>query len=98
MLSVQRQNANGDRVYVSFGGVIYQSTGSLPIDRWSTIGVRVVTVAGLSLVEVTIDRTIVFTSPAIGIEGRTIGTIQFGNDTKSQPLDLYIDNARVHLP
>jgi hypothetical protein len=98
LLSVHRQNQNGDKVYVSFGGVIYQSTGSLPIDRWSTIGVRLVTLAGQSLVELTIDGTVAFTSPAVGIEGRTVVTVQFGNDTKSQPLDLYLDNARVRVP
>jgi hypothetical protein len=77
---------------------MYQSTGSLPIDRWSTIGVRLVTVAEQSLVELTVDGTVAFTSPAIGIEGRTVATVQFGNDTKSQPLDLYLDNARVRVP
>ncbi len=95
LITIYRQNLSGNRVYVSFGGVNYLSTGTLALDTWATLQVRViVNGSSNSTVQVTLDGTIVHSSTSASISG-PVSQIQIGNDTRRQAFTLVVDDVVV---
>jgi hypothetical protein len=94
-VNVFRQNQAGNRVYVVYNGVTFQTTGTMVLNTWTAVGVRVVVAGASSTVQVTINGTSVYstTSANLGTSGLT--TIQYGNDTRKQPFQLFVDNVLV---
>jgi hypothetical protein len=98
LVSVQRQNANADHVYVTFGGITYLTTGALPLGQWSTIRLSLADDGTTAWVVLSMDGREVFRGSSPQIAGRGAAAIQLGNETKAQPLDLYVDEALVQVP
>ena len=97
VISVHRQNANADRVYVSYGGVTYLTTGSVEIGRWAKIELRLVEGPNGRLVELTIDGVVAYSRADGPVRASSIATFQFGNETRGQPFDLFVDETVVRL-
>jgi hypothetical protein len=97
ILSLYRQNASSDRLYVSFGTTTALTSGRLPLGTWGRFTVRAVTGPGGPII-VTLNGATIYTSPAGATLGTTpIASIQLGNDTKKQAFQVVADNVSVTL-
>ncbi len=98
VLSLHRQNASGDKVYVSYGGTAYLTSGRLPLGSWTRVEVHVkLNGSGSSRVEVLINGQAVHSS-TIATVATALRTMQIGNETAKQPFVLYADNVMVSRP
>jgi hypothetical protein len=95
VVNVHRQNASGNRIYVVYNGVTFQTTGTMPLNTWTSVGLRVVVNGASSTVQVTVNGVSVYstTSASLGTNGPT--TIQYGNDTRKQAFQIFVDNVLV---
>ena len=98
VLTVFRQNANGGRLFVSFGGVTYQTAQTLPLGTWTALSVHVVVAGRASTVEVMIDGSPILSTTSANLGSAALTAIQIGNDTKRQTFDQFIDNVLVQDP
>jgi hypothetical protein len=97
-LTVYRQNANADRLYVTAGSTTTVTTGRLPLATWGHFTVHAVTgPAGAGTVAVSLNGTQIFrtTTATLGTAG--VATVQLGNETKKQPFQLVVDNLALTL-
>ena len=92
VVSVFRQNASADRVYVQHSGAFHQTTAKLPLNTWAQFDLRV-TGAGTSTgaLELRVNGLLVYqaTSSAL-VSARTV---QIGNDTKAQAFAIVVDDV-----
>lgn len=95
IVNVYRQNQASNRVYVVYNGVTYQTTGTMPLNAWTAVSVRLVVNGAASTVQVSLNGTSVHSSTSATLPTTGLTTIQFGNDTKKQAFDLYVDNVLV---
>jgi hypothetical protein len=95
VLNVYRQNQSSNRVFVVYNGVTFQTTGTLPLNTWASVGVRVVVAGASSTVEVTINGTSVYSTTSANLGTNGLTTIQYGNDTRKQAFQLFVDNVLV---
>jgi hypothetical protein len=95
VVNIYRQNLASNRVYVVYNGVTYQTIGTMPLNTWTAVTVRVVVNGSESTVQVSLNGTSVHASTSATLPTAGITTIQFGNDTKKQAFDLYVDNVLV---
>jgi Big-like domain-containing protein len=96
LVSLFRQSASGNKIYVGYGGSNKLTTGLLPLNTWGTFELHVIAGAGTGTVEVRLNGTLVYS--ATGATLASIRTIQIGNDTTGQPLGVYADNIVVQGP
>ena len=93
ILTVSRQNLASDRVYVSYGGVNYLTSGVLPLGTWADLRVRVIVNGGSSTVQIDLDGTPIHTSSTAALGTNGILTAQIGNDTKRQAFSIVVDDV-----
>lgn len=95
LVEVWRVNGSGALV-VQHGSTSTVMTGSLPLDTWGRLVVRVVTAgSGVSTVEVTLNGTSIHrtTVASLGTEG--VRRIQIGSTHKRQRFDAVFDGLTV---
>lgn len=95
VISIHRQNANSDRIYIVFDGIAYQTTGRIPVGSWASVELDVALGADTSAIQLSIDDVVVFDAPNAALGSRGVAAFQFGNELKSQPMDLFVDNVRI---
>jgi hypothetical protein len=95
VVNVYRQNQSANRIYVVYNGITFQTTGTLPLSTWTSVGVRVVVAGAASTVQVTINGTSVYSTTTADLGTNGLTSIQFGNDTRKQAFDLFVDNVLV---
>jgi hypothetical protein len=95
LISVYRQNQASNRVYVSWPGMFALTSGTLPLNTWGQVSVRVVVNGNASTVEVRLNGTLVYrtTSAALGTSG--VLTVQIGTETTSQTFTVTADNISI---
>lgn len=90
-----RQNQFSDRVYVTYGGSTFLTSGTVALNTWVDIEIRVVVNgAGASSVQVLLNGTSIHDSSTASLTN-AIKTIQIGNDTQKQAFSLRADNIVV---
>ena len=95
IVSVYRQNGTAGKIWVSYGGGSFTTTGSLPLNTWGDVELHVITNGANSTVEVRLNGTLIYqtTSASLGTAG--LQTVQIGNDTGAQAFTLVADTADV---
>jgi hypothetical protein len=95
LLSVYRQNQSSNRIYVSWPGTYALTSGTLPLNTWGRVSLRVIVNGTASTVEVRLNGTLVYrtTSAVLGSTG--ILTVQIGSDTTSQTFTVTADNISI---
>jgi Bacterial Ig-like domain/Bacterial Ig domain len=96
LVSLFRQSASGNKVYVGYGGTNYLTSGLLPLNTWGTFQLRIVTGTGNATVQVSINGSLVYSNTSATLAA--IRTLQIGNDTAAQPMGMYVDNIVVTSP
>jgi len=97
-LTFYRQNANADKLYVNVGGTTTLTTGRLPLGTWGHFTVHVVTgTAGAGTVAVSLNGTQIYSTATATLGTAGVATVQLGNETKKQPLQIVTDNVAVTL-
>ncbi len=98
VVSVYRQNGTAGKIGLTYGGSFFTTTGSLPLDTWGTISMRVVTNGAASTIEVRLNGSLIYrtTSASLGTAG--VQTVQIGNDTAAQAFTLVADTIDVRTP
>ena len=95
-LTVYRQNANADRLYVN--GTATLAAGRLPVGTWGHFTVHVITgPAGAGTVAISMNGTQIYNTTTATLGTAGVATVQLGNDTKKQPFQLVADNVMVTL-
>jgi len=93
IVGVFRQNQASNKVYVSYGGVNYLVSGTLPLGTWTTLNVQVLGNGASTTIMVQLNGLVVYQANTTTLPD--IATIQIGNDTKHQAFDLAVDNVLV---
>ena len=79
LVSVLRQNQNGDRIAVSYGGTTYPTTGTLPLGTFNTLGLRTIANgAGAGTVVVTLDGSEIYRSTTASIGSTGVKALALG--------------------
>jgi hypothetical protein len=96
VLSLYRQNASADRIYVSYGATTALTTGRLPLNTWGRFTVRMATgAAGAGVITVTLNGTTVYTTTTATLDAAGVAFVQLGNETKKQAFRLFADDVSV---
>jgi hypothetical protein len=95
MITVYRQNLASNRVYVSYGGVNYLTSGQLPLGTWAQLRVRVIVNGNSSTVDVYLDGTRVHASTTAALGTAGILSAQLGNDTRRQAFSIVVDDVVI---
>jgi len=96
LVSLYRQSASGNKIYVGYGGTNYLTSGLLPLSTWGTFQLRIVTGSGNATVQVSINGSLVYSNTSGTLAA--VRTVQVGNETSAQPMGLYVDNIVVTSP
>ncbi|MEA2134479.1 MAG: large repetitive protein [Solirubrobacteraceae bacterium] len=97
-LTLYRQNANADRLYVTAGSTTTVTTGRLPLGTWGHFTVHVITgPAGAGTVAVSLNGTQIYSTTTATLGTAGVASVQLGNETKKQPFGLVADNVAVTL-
>jgi hypothetical protein len=91
-----RQSQSGNKIYVSYNGANYLTTGLLPLGTWGHFDVHVVSGSGTATVEVRLNGTLIYSTTAGTVPA--LRTLQIGNDTAAQPMGIYVDNFAATTP
>jgi acid phosphatase len=95
LISLYRLNLNGNRLGLSYAGIFFTTTGTLPLNTWGQVSLRLV--AGgtnASTVQVRLNGNLVYqTSTATFATG--VRVVQIGNDTSKQAGTIFVDNIQA---
>ncbi len=96
-LSLYRQDGSG-RLQVWDGSGYHATTKSLALNTWGNLELHVIasSTSGAATVEFRLNGTLIYQSTGTTLPA--IRTLQLGNETKNQPMDLYADNIAVSGP
>ena len=97
LVSLYRQNQDGDRVYVQHSGRYHGTSGTLALHSWRRFEVTVRVAGDQSRVVARVDGTVIHDSAA-WLGGAGVHALQIGNDTAAQPFDLAADNVTASTP
>jgi Bacterial Ig-like domain/Bacterial Ig domain len=89
-VSLYRQSASGNKIYVGYNGTNYLTTGLLPLATWGHFDLHIVAGTGTATVEVRLNGALIYSSTTGTVP--VLRTIQVGNETGAQPMGLYVDN------
>ena len=91
-----RQSQSGNKIYVSYGGSNFLTTGLLPLGTWGHFDLKVVAGTGTATVEVRLNGTLIYSTATATVPA--LRTLQIGNDTAAQPMGIYVDNVAATAP
>jgi hypothetical protein len=91
-----RQSQSGNKIYVSYGGSNFLTTGLLPLGTWGHFDLKVIAGTGSATVEVRLNGTLIYSTTTATVPA--LRTVQIGNDTAAQPMGTYVDNVTVTTP
>ena len=95
IVSLFRQNAASNKVYVGYGGANVLTSGQLALNTWGTLQLHVVSAGAASTVEVSLNGTLVYQTTSANLGSGGILTVQIGNETSAQAFTLVADNIAV---
>ena len=91
-----RQSQSGNKLYISYGGSNFLTTGLLPLGTWGHFDLKVVAGTGTATVEVRLNGTLIYSTTTATVPA--LRTLQIGNDTAAQPMGIYVDNLVATTP
>lgn len=97
---VYRYNNNGQlwlRVTSPSGSFVYTrlTAGSVSMNAWHRVGMRVTTNGSKSTVQVWFDNALVYSSSAVNLNATTLSKVQLGAEHNRQKGDEYIDDVII---
>lgn len=96
LVSLYRANQSGDKLWLQYGGFNYSTSGTLALNRWGRLQLRVVTAGnGSSSVEAYLDGVLIYTTTSASLGSSGILTLQIGNETTKQTFALVADNIQI---
>jgi hypothetical protein len=96
IINLRRQNLNGDRIWIEYGGVNTSTSGRLALNTWARFDLHVIAAgAGADTVELFLNGVLVFRTTTATLGAAGIGTVQIGNETRKQAFALVADNIEV---
>lgn len=95
IVTVYRQNQSSDRVYVSYGGTNFLTSGRLALNTWGTVRVIVSINASGSSLEVRLNGVTIHTTSSASLGSLGLATLQIGNDTNKQAFAMTVDDVVV---
>jgi hypothetical protein len=95
-VSLYRQSASANKIYIGYNGTNYLTTGLLPLGTWGHFDLHVISGTGTATIEVRLNGTLIYTS-TVGTVPAT-RTLQIGNETSAQPMGTYVDNLTATAP
>jgi hypothetical protein len=95
LVSLYRQNQASNKIYVSYAGTYNQTTGTLPLNTWGRLSLRVVVNGAASTVEVRLNGSVVFQTSTANLGAAGVVYVQIGNDTVAQVFRVTADNITV---
>jgi hypothetical protein len=97
-----RYNSNGQmwlRVTTPAGFVYTKlTTGSVSMNAWHRVGMRVTTNGSKSTIQVWLDNALKYSSTAVNINATTLSKVQLGAEHYRQMGDEYIDDVVIKRP
>jgi ribosomal protein L25 (general stress protein Ctc) len=94
LATVYRQNHKSDRVWVGYGDRHEPTSGTIELQTWARVEVRLAPAARGAVLTVRVDGQLVY-QDAVPFDVQAVHDIQIGNDSKGQPFDLFVDNVKV---
>ena len=95
LISLFRQNSDGDRLYVQHSGRYNLTTGTLRLATWGRFEVGVTTAGDSSMVVVRLNGTVIHQTSTAALGTAGVRTVQIGNDTAAQPFGVAADDVLV---
>jgi hypothetical protein len=95
IVAVSRQKKASGKLFVEYGGSPIATTGSIPVNTWRRLGLRVTVAGGLSTLELLVGTTSVYRTTAASLGSNGVSTLQVGNDGSPQRFDIAVDNVSV---
>jgi hypothetical protein len=95
LATVYRQNSVRGRVWISSLSESTPTAGDLGLETWAHLDIEVTPTAGGAQVSVRIDGRLANAVTVPTFKGAGIGALQWGNSSKHQPFDVYVDNVVV---
>jgi hypothetical protein len=95
LISLYRQNQASNKIYVMYAGTYNLTTGTLPLNTWGRLSLRVAVNGASSSVEVRLNGTVVYTTASANLGTAGVVYVQIGNDTASQIYSITGDNILV---
>ncbi|MDX6511420.1 MAG: large repetitive protein, partial [Gaiellaceae bacterium] len=94
-ISLYRQNASGNHIWVKVGnGSGALTTGLLPLSTWGVFSLHTIVAGSASTVSVSLNGTNIYTTTAATLTS-PMRTVQIGNDTASQLLGILVDDVQI---
>jgi hypothetical protein len=95
-VSLYRQSASANKIYIGYNGTNYLTTGLLPLGTWGHFDLHVIAGTGTATIEVRLNGTLIYSSSVGTVPA--VRTIQIGNETSAQPMGTYVDNVTATTP
>ena len=92
LVTLVRQNQNGDRLALQYGGSTFSTTGTLPIGTYKTLALRTIANgAGTSTVVLTVNGTEVYRSATASLGTTGVKTVQIGSSSGAGAYSFDVD-------
>jgi hypothetical protein len=92
LISLYRLNLNGSRIGLTYGGIFFNTSGTLALNTWGRISLRLVTLgAGASTIEVRLNGTLIYSTTTASFT-TGVRSLQIGNETAKQGGTIVADN------
>ncbi|MDQ3668757.1 MAG: Ig-like domain-containing protein [Actinomycetota bacterium] len=96
IVSLYRQNLDGNKIRITHGGVGYSTTGILPLGTWGRFQLHVITAGtGASTIEVRLNGALVYQTTTASLGTAGVLNVQLGNETAKQAFTLVADDVTV---
>ena len=94
-ISLYRQNASGNHIWVKVGnGSAAQTTGLLPLSTWGVLSLHTIVAGTTSTISVSLNGSNIYTTTAATLTS-PMRTVQIGNDTASQTFGIVVDDVQL---
>jgi hypothetical protein len=95
LATIYRQNSARGRIWISSLSESTPTDGDLGLKTWAHLDIEVIPTAAGAQISVRIDGRLANAVTVPGVKGAVIGALQWGNSSKHQPFDVYVDNVVV---
>ena len=93
LVYVYRQNLSSNRVYVSYNGGFFQTTGTLALGVFARFSLHVIVNGAASTVSLTENGTSVYSTTTASLPARQVASLQLGNEVVKQAGTAVIDDV-----
>ena len=95
IVSVYRQNGTTGTIGLTYQGSFHATTGTLALNTWANVSMRVITNGTASTITVNLNGTQIYQSTSASRGTAGTATLQIGNDTAAQAFGVGADTISV---